>query len=136
MSLSSIKCIKCIKCVTGYLVDFFNLLWIINLPLIVFIVIDNRDNKNVLTFFHVCFISMSSFLHMISYLFFKTLDKNTSYEEKNMFLSLLNFVHLLLLLYFIIIVKTYSIIYTLTISYIVIPIVINFLEILKNRQSY
>jgi hypothetical protein len=125
-----------------YSIDFVNLLWILNLPLIVVILQDDKENKIVLTFYHVCFISMSSFLHFISYFFLKKLDKinknekeNINLEEVNVFLSLINFVHLLLLMYFLVFVQTYSIIYNLTIIYITLPIVVNLLQILKNRHG-
>jgi len=122
-----------------YSIDFVNLLWILNLPLIVVILQDDKENKLVLTFYHVCFISMSSFLHFISYFFFKKLDKiekeNINLEEVNVFLSLINFVHLLLLMYFLVFVQTYSIIYNLTIIYLILPMIVNFLQILKNRQG-
>ena len=78
-----------------YSIDFINLLWILNLPLIVVILQDDKENKIVLTFYHVCFISMSSFLHFISYFFFKKINKiekeNINLEEVNVFLSLINF---------------------------------------------
>ena len=118
-----------------YSINFFNLLWIINLPLIVVILNQDKEHKMILTFYHVCFISMSSFLHFISYLFFKKIDNtSTNLEEMNVFLSLLNCVHLLLLLYFLVLVKVYSVLDYMTTVYIILPIVVNFLEILKNRQ--
>jgi len=120
-----------------YTVDFFNLLWIINLPLIVVIAQDEKE-KYTLSFYHVSFISMSSFIHMISYLYFKKTEivNRQEQNEKSLFLSLVNLVHLMLLLYFLVLVKTYSIIFSLTIIYIVLPIIINFLEMLKTRKSF
>lgn len=129
-----------------YSIDFINILWIINLPLIVVLLDNDKGHKLVLTFYHVFFISMSSFLHFISSLFFKKINKEimstplnlkeeVNIEEVNVFLFLINFVHLLLLMYFLVFVKTYSIIYNLTIMYIILPMVVNFLQILKNRKD-
>lgn len=117
------------------LINFIIILWIINLPLIVALL--SSDKNNHLHNLEIGVISLSSFLFMVSYLFYKrTLNRNLLYEhdphKAKVLLSFSNIFHLILLLFYIqyAIMKT-SFLFISTVSYLSLPLFINIIEIVS-----
>lgn len=117
------------------LINFIIILWIINLPLIVALL--SSDKNNHLHYLEIGVISLSSFLFMISYLFYKrTLNRNLLYEhdphKAKVLLSFSNLFHLMLLLFYIqhAIMRT-SFLFISTVSYLSLPLFINMIEIVS-----
>jgi hypothetical protein len=117
------------------LINFIIILWIINLPLIVALLSHDKD-KN-LHYLEIGVISLSSFLFMISYLFYKrSLNRNSLYihdpHKAKVLLSFSNLFHLILLLFYIqyAIMKT-SFLFISTVSYLSLPLFINIIEIVS-----
>jgi len=117
------------------LINFIIILWIINLPLIVALL--SSDKNNHLHYLEIGVISLSSFLFMISYLFYKrTLNRKLLHEhdphKAKVLLSFSNLFHLMLLLFYIqhAIMRTTSL-FISTVSYLSLPLFINMIEIVS-----
>lgn len=117
------------------LINFIIILWIINLPLIVALL--SSDKNNHLHYLEIGVISLSSFLFMISYLFYKrTLNRKLLYDhdphKAKVLLSFSNLFHLMLLLFYIqhATMRT-SFLFISTVSYLSLPLFINMIEIVS-----
>jgi hypothetical protein len=112
------------------LINFTIILWIMNLPFIIVLLSQNKEKEN--HPLEIYMISCSSFLFMISYLFYKRSIVSDTYNKAKVLLSFTNIFHLLLLLFYIHqTTMKISLLFIATVTYMSLPLIINMIEIVR-----